>query len=464
LKVVLVNPPTTAPLETVATLGLKAPPLGLAYVAAAVRKDGHDVSIIDSPALDVSHHKLGEILQKEHPDVIGVTSTTPTIYDAMKAVTIAKDVCPDSITLMGGCHITSLPEETLAECRSLDVGVIGEGEATIVDLLRAIETKRPLSEVDGIVYRNGEKVVKTRPRRLIENLDEIPFPARDLLPLDRYTVLGERHRLGNILTSRGCPFRCIFCSSSQFYGRRFRARSPKNVVDEIEELISKYKIKSFEIVDDTFTVDKKRAVEIAEEIIRRGLEIWWACGSRVDLVSRELLQIMKKAGCGLIYYGIESGSEKVLNILKKGITLEQAKSAIRWAKEVGMEVVGSFIIGVPGETREDVMETIKFAKDSGIDFAQFTAMTPYPGTEIYEIAKREGLLTTSDWSRYTTISPVMRTKELTAEEISNLVGLAYRKFYLSFSFIYKQLTKKRLKWIWPVLRNNLGLIMPAKKK
>ncbi|MCX8181866.1 MAG: B12-binding domain-containing radical SAM protein [Candidatus Methanomethyliaceae archaeon] len=464
MKVVLVNPPTTASLETVATLGLKAPPLGLAYIAAAIKKEGYDVSIIDSVALDISHHKLGEILQREHPDVIGVTSTTPTIYDAMKSVTIAKNVCPDSITIMGGCHITFLPEETMGECTSLDIGVIGEGEATVVDLLNAFEAKKPLSEVDGIVYRKDAKLVRTRPRRLIENLDDIPFPARDLLPLDRYTVLGERHRLGNILTSRGCPFRCIFCSSSQFYGKRFRARSPKNVVDEIEELINKYKIKTFEIIDDNFTVDKKRAMEITEEIIRRGLKIWWTCGSRVDLISRELLESMKKAGCALIYYGIESGSERVLSILRKGITLEQAKSAIRLAKEVGMEVVGSFIIGVPGETKEDVMKTIKFAKESGIDFAQFTAMTPYPGTEVYEIAKREGLLRTNDWSHYTTINPVMRTKELTVEEISYLVGLAYRRFYLSLSFIYKQLAKKRLKWIWPVIKNNLGLIMPTMGK
>lgn len=464
MKVVLVNPPTTASLETIATLGLKAPPLGLAYVAAAVRKEGYDVSIIDSTALDISHHKLGEILQREDPDVIGVTSTTPTIYDAMKTVTIAKEVCPDSITVMGGCHITSLPEETMAECGSLDIGVIGEGEATIVDLLKAYEAKKPFSEVDGIVYRKEDRIIRTRPRRLIENLDEIPFPARDLLPLDRYTVLGERHRLGNILTSRGCPFRCIFCSSSQFYGRRFRARSPKNVVDEIEELIGKYKISSFEIVDDTFTVDRKRAMAIAEEIIRRGLKIWWACGSRVDLVTKELLQLLKRAGCGLIYYGIESGSERILGFLKKGITLEQAKCAIRWAKEVGMEVVGSFIIGTPGETKEDVMKTIKFAKESGIDFAQFTAMTPYPGTEVFEVAKKEGLLTTNDWSRYTTISPVMRTKELTVEEITQLVGLAYRKFYLSLSFISKQLVKRRFKWIWPVLKNNLGLIIPSRKR
>ncbi len=464
VKVVLVNPPTTASLETVSALGLKAPPLGLAYVAASIEKEGYDVSIIDSPALDISHQHLGELLQKECPDVIGVTSTTPIIRDAMKTVTIAKRYCPNSITIMGGYHITFLPEATMAECSELDMGVIGEGEATIVDLLRTLETRKSLSDVDGIIYREDNKIIRTRPRKLIENLDEISFPARHLLPLDRYTVLGERHRLGNVLTSRGCPFRCIFCSSSEFYGRRFRARSPKNVVNEIEELVQRYKIRSIEIVDDTFTADKRRAMEIAEEIIRRGLDIWWTCGSRVDLITKELLQIFKKAGCGLIYYGIESGSEKVLKLLKKGITLEQAKSAIRWAKEVGMEVMGSFIIGTPGETKEDVMKTIKFAKESGIDFAQFTTMTPYPGTEVYEIAKKEGLLVNNDWSCYTTIVPVMRTKELTADEISSLVTLAYKKFYLSASFMFKQLIKGRIKWLMPVIKNNLGLIMPTRKK
>jgi len=463
LKITLVNPPTTAPLETVSTLGLKAPPLGLAYVAASLEKEGFDVSIIDSAVLDISHQRLGEILQEEGPDVIGVTSTTPTIHDAMKAVSVAKKSCPDSITMMGGCHITFLPEETMAECPDLDVGVIGESEVTAGDLMRAIEGKKPLSEVDGIVYRKDHSIIRNRPRKLIENLDEIPFPARHLLPLDRYTVLGERQRIGNILTSRGCPFNCIFCSSSQFYGRRFRGRSPKNVVDEVEEVVNKYNIRSIEIVDDTFTVDRERAKGIAEEIIRRGLDIWWACGSRVDLITKELLEVFKRAGCGAIYYGIESGSERVLNILRKGITLEQAKSAIRWAKEVGMEVVGSFIIGTPGETKEDVMKTIKFAKESGIDFAQFTAMTPYLGTEVYEIARREGLLTTDDWSRFTTVKSVMRTKELTVEDISSLIALAYKKFYLRGSFVFRQLIKGRFKWIIPVIKSNLSLILPTKK-
>ncbi|RZN57022.1 MAG: radical SAM protein [Candidatus Methanomethylicota archaeon] len=458
MKITLIHPPSSMDIETISVLGLRAPPLGLAYIAAVLEKEGYDVDIIDATALGLSFKELGNELKKRNPDVIGVTSITPTIYDAMKTIDIAKEYCPNAITVMGGCHITALPEETLLECPNLDIGVIGEGEATIIDLLKAIENKKDLSEVDGIIYRKDGKIKRNKPRKLIENLNEIPFPARHLLPLDRYTVLGERVKLGNILTSRGCPFNCIFCSSSQFYGRKFRARSPKNVVDEIEEVVNKYKIKSIEIVDDNFTVDKKRAWEIAKEIIDRKLDIWWACGSRVDLITKELLQIFKKAGCGVIYYGIESGSERILKILKKGISLEQAKRAIKWAKEVGMEVVGSFIIGTPGETKEDVMKTIRFAIDSGLDFAQFTTMTPYPGTEIYEIAKRENLLVTKDWSKFTTIKPIMRTKELSIEEISSLISFAYRKFYLRASFIFRQIIKGRFKWLLPVVKSGLKLL------
>jgi radical SAM superfamily enzyme YgiQ (UPF0313 family) len=464
LKVALVNPPTTATLETISKLGLKAPPLGLAYIAATLEREGVDVTIIDATVSDMSHQGLGEVLQKTHPDVIGVTSTTPTIYDAMKTVMIAKENCPDSVTVMGGCHITFTPVETMAGCPHLDVGVIGEGEATMPDLLKAVEGKKPLSEVDGIVYRRGEEIIRNRPRRLIENLDEIPFPARHLLPLSRYTVLGERTPLGNIITSRGCPFQCIFCSSSQFYGRRFRARSPENVVDEMEELVTRYGIRSIEIVDDTFTADKKRAERIAEEIIHRGLDIYWTCGSRADLITRDLLHLFKKAGCVLFYLGVESGSERVLKALKKGITLEQVRTAIKWAKEAGVEILGSFIIGTPGETKEDVMKTIEFARASGIDFAQFTAMTPYPGTEIYEMARRDGLLITDDWSRFTTMKPVIRTKELSAEDIRVSVSLAYRRFYLRGSFILRQLLRGRLKWILLVVRNNLGAIRPSEPR
>ncbi|MDD1766338.1 MAG: B12-binding domain-containing radical SAM protein, partial [Candidatus Methanomethyliaceae archaeon] len=284
MKVTLVNPPTTSTLETITKLGLKVPPLGLAYIAATLEREGVNVTILDAVVADISHKELGEVLQRTHPDVIGVTSTTPTIYDAIKTVMIAKENCPDSVTVMGGSHITFTPLETMLACPDLDVGVIGEGEATALDLIKSVEGRKPLSEVDGIVYRKDGNIFRNKPRRLIENLDELPFPARHLLPLKKYTVLGERTLLGNIMTSRGCPYQCIFCSSSKFYGRRFRARSPNNVVDEMEELVTKYGIQSIEIVDDTFTVDKNRAARIADEIIQRGLRIYWTCGSRADLI------------------------------------------------------------------------------------------------------------------------------------------------------------------------------------
>jgi radical SAM superfamily enzyme YgiQ (UPF0313 family) len=193
----LVNPPTTSTLERVTKLGLKVPPLGLAYIASTLEKEGVDVTILDATVSDMSHQELGAVLQKIHPDVIGVTSTTPTIYDAIKTVIIAKEYCPDSITLMGGSHITFIPNETMLACPNLDVGVIREGELTARDLIMAIEEGKPLSEVDGIIYRKGGKIFINKPRRLIENLDELPFPARHLFPLKKYTVLGERTLLGN---------------------------------------------------------------------------------------------------------------------------------------------------------------------------------------------------------------------------------------------------------------------------
>ncbi|HDI46267.1 MAG TPA: radical SAM protein, partial [Candidatus Methanomethylia archaeon] len=313
-----------------------------------------------------------------------------------------------------------------------------------------------LKEIKGIAFRDEGKVIVTPPRPLIQNLDEIPFPARHLLPMDKYTVLGQQTVIGHVMSSRGCPFRCIFCSSSRIFGRVWRGRSPKNVVDEIEELCDKWKAKHIEFADDTFTLNMKRAEEISKEIIRRGLDIFWACGARVDTLRRELVQWMKKAGCHVIYIGVESGSQRILNLLKKGIRLEQVIKAVKWLKEAGMEITASYVIGTPGETKEEVERTIKFAVKLDTDFAQFTAMTPYPGTEVYEYAKREGLLLTNDWSKFTTIKPVMRTKELSAEEIEKLVSRAYRKFYLRPKFLWRQLKKGRLPLIFLVLKNYLS--------
>lgn len=454
MKVVLVNPPVRQSFEIQSALGLNAPPLGLAYIGAVLERDGYDVTIIDAPISCESQEGVIKKLQSIKPYVIGVTSMTPNIGDAVSLITKIKQKMPDSVTVLGGCHITFMPEETMTTCPAIDVGVIGEGEVTMLELVRSIESGRPLDAVDGAVIRVGGKIRRTRPRRLIEDLDTLPFPARHLLPMEKYTALGERTPIGNVITSRGCPFRCIFCASSRLYGNTFRARSAENVLEEVSELVDKYRINFIEFVDDTFTINKKRSFRLAD--LLRKLDVFWAFGSRVDTVSEELLRAFRRAGALMFYMGIESASERVLRFLKKGITLEQIRSAISSAKKAGLEITGSFIIGTPGERKEEAIETIKFAISSGIDYAQFTAMTPYPGTEVYEFAKMNRLLETEDWSKYTTIKPVMRTFEMTAEEIRSLISMAYRKFYLRPKFLVMQVAKKRILVLKPILRRYLA--------
>ncbi len=459
LRVALVNPPTTANFETQNALGLKSPPLGLAYLASVLEKAGYNVSIIDAVALGLSHKQTASKLKTMKPNVIGITSITPTISDAMRSVMVLKEAVPDAVTVMGGCHITALPIDTMKSCPTLDYGVIGEGEITFLELVKAVESGSETGGIEGTVCRQScsgkadraSSIIVNRRRALISNLDSVPFPARHLLPIDRYTLLGKRTPMGSIMTSRGCPYNCIFCSSSTFYGRVYRSRSPKNVVDEVEELINKYGLKFVEFIDDTMTLNKNRAKAIAIELLKRKLDITWGFGSRADLVDEEMLALFKRAGCIMFYMGIESGSERILRALKKGISLGQVKAAIACAKRAGLEVAGTFVMGTPWESRGDILNTIKFAKTCGIDYAQFTVMTPYPGTEVYEIAQKEGLLEELDWRKYTTIQPVMKTRYLEREDLARLMDEAYKSFYLRGKFMLHMVQKRHLKLAKPVI-------------
>jgi anaerobic magnesium-protoporphyrin IX monomethyl ester cyclase len=430
MTITLINPP--APLiESYYAVGITAPPLGIAYLAAALEGEEHAVKIVDAQALGLSVSQIKREIEKSQPELVGVTSTTPTIYEALAVIKAAKEACPNAFTVLGGPHASFLPFETLRECGHLDAVCIGEGEETILDLVRAIRRKEGLSNVKGIAYRSGDSTARTQPRPLISDLDSLPFPARHLLPMEKYKVLDEKRTIGHLMTSRGCPFNCTFCSSSLLFGKRLRCRSPENVVDEIEQVISEYNIETIEFADDEFTLNRRRTEDICGEMKRRGVDITWACSSRVDTVSKALLQKMKEAGCYLIFYGVESSSQRILNLIKKGVTVEQIVNAIKWTKEAGIKVLGSFMLGFPDETREEIKRTIKFAKKLQIDYAQFSLVTPYPGTELYNTSKSRGLLLTEDWSQYTAGKPSIATKYCSKEDLIKLFRRAYTSFYLS---------------------------------
>lgn len=442
LKVCLVSPPYSSAVKSV--VGVSSPPLGLAYLASVIR-DEYDVRIVDSNVLDYNLDDVRKELKNFYPDVVGITSSTPSIYEAYKVAEVAKSVRDDCAVVLGGPHATFLYEEVLTECKSIDVVVRGEGEETFQELINAMDRGICLGYVRGIAYRKGEKIVATKPRPLIGDLDKIPFPSLDLLPIEKYALQGISYM--PITTSRGCPFKCSFCASSRIFGGCWRGRSPKNVVEEIRLIHDEFKIKNIEFVDDTFTLNGRRAEKICNEILREGLDISWGASSRVDTINKELAEKMRKAGCWIVYLGVESASQKILNAIGKKITISQIVRAVKTLKEAGIQILGSFILGFPEETIETAEQTIAFAKKLDLDYAQFSILTPYPGTPIYEYARENNMLLTRDWSKFNATEPVMKLKNLTIKQLQSLFEKAYLTFYLRPKMLWRWIKQKQFRII-----------------
>ena len=322
------------------------PPLGLAYIAAVLRQNNIEVKILDAAALNLENSQISRYAEKFKPDVIGITASTNTIVVAYEIADAVKK--PEIKVVAGGPHTSILPEQTLQECKSIDIAVKGEGEYVILEIAQG----RELSEIDGITYRKDNEIIRNKDRELIENLDELPFPARDLLPLDEYESVGiRRYPFATMITSRGCPYSCNFCVNYTVLGKRFRYRSVENIMREIDELVNKYHVKEIDIIDDNFTVIPERAEQICDELIKRRYDLIWKLGNgiRADRVNERLLMKMKKSGCYLVAFGIESGNEEILKKINKGESLQQIVQAIRWAKRYGMETEGFFILGNLGD-------------------------------------------------------------------------------------------------------------------
>lgn len=417
-------------------------PLSIGYLAAVLEKEGYSVDVIDCQLLQLTKQQLKKELNKLQPDIVGVTSTTLTYNPACEVVKTAKETCPDSLTLMGGPHVTVLDEQTLNENPDVDIVVRGEGEQTlleIADLVSKFDFKG-LDKVAGITFRKNNKIVQTENRPFIQDLDELPYPAFHHFEVSNYRIFGKIYL--PIISTRGCPFQCTFCSAFRMCGKRIRARSPKNFVDELEWLNDTYNPDAVIFYDDVFTLDKKRAFEICDEIKKRKMDLEWDCRTRVDLVNKEILTKIRDTNCQRVFYGIESGSQTILNAMKKGTTVEQGEKAIKWAKEVGLFVDTSVIFGYPGETPEMVKETIDFIKRTKPDAVYPFVANPYPGTQIRKEMERRGWKMSSNWSLYDTMKLVSENPLLSDEEIQKAKRQLYNSFY-TISYVLHHFVKGR---------------------
>jgi len=441
-KILLINPPQSAKYPQ--------PPLGLAMIAAVLEESGYQIKILDLQALRFSEKVLPEMISQEKPDVVGITAFTPTINAAVRVAKKVKESDDNIMVVLGGPHGTVLPEETLRASSEIDIVVCGEGEQTMLELVRVLEgaSQNGLKEISGITYRESSNVRSNPSGPLILDLDTLPFPAFHLLPLGKYRLhppFGRQSPVMPIITSRGCPYRCVFCSKSVF-GKKYRSNSPGYVIDEIQLLTEKFGVKEIKFYDDVFTLDRKRVVSICTQLKEEGFDIPWTCETRVNLIDEKLLKIMKDSGCYMIEYGVESGNQEILSNLKKDITLEQVTEAFELTKEAGIETVAYFMIGSPGETLDTVKDTIEFAKKLDPDFVQFSITTPYPGTEFYEWMAKEGYLTI-EWDKYvyadlkSADNPAFETKTLGREELKEWNKKAYASFYLRWGYLWKRMKK-----------------------
>ncbi len=433
VKATLVNPP---PLKGVYRHQLYLP-IGLAYLASVLEEGECDLTVIDCPALDMTQEDLKQKLESIQPDLIGITSMTPTIQSALQSAQIAKEACPEAMTVLGGPHVTFMDESVLKE-EAVDVIVRGEGEQTLLELAKNVSDPKTLKDVEGITFRKDGQIVRTPNRKVMENLDDLPRPAYKFFPLEKYRLFGRK--ILPIITARGCPSQCSFCTSALMFGKGFRARSPKNIADELEWLRDEHGAEAFTFYDDTFTLDRRRAIGICDEIVSRKIGLPWDCQTRVSTVSRDILLKMRDANCQQVFFGVESGCQTILDAVKKGTTVAQNEKAIKLAKDVGLFVAVSVMIGYPGETHAMLKETIDLVKKAEPDDVYICVATPYPGTELRRLVEKNGWKMSDDWGRYDTTTPVFANPNLSEDDVIKLRTSFYNSFY-SPKYVLRHLFK-----------------------
>jgi radical SAM superfamily enzyme YgiQ (UPF0313 family) len=436
MKITLVNPPYPPSVHSHPPFI----PLGLAYLGAVAEQAGHEVTVIDCQAEHLNYTAFKTRISSVPSDVVGVTATTLLYKSAMQLIDIAREVHPDSVTMLGGSHGTFWDENALNEYPSLNIVVRREGETTFIELLEKLQHNENLTNVLGITYRQKDGTIRRNDDRpLIQDLDALPFPAHHLMPLENLKRMGKI--LFPLMTSRGCVFWCDFCSTVRMFGRGYRWRSAKNVVDEMQLVHDTYGVDQVTFYDDAFSVDRNRVLKICEELHARKLDMIWDCGTRVDMVDREMLKTMKDAGCIAVWMGVESGSEAILGAMNKKIKLDQTRAAWKTAHDVGLMTIANVVLGFPGETEKTAKETINFVKQLNPDDVGFYVATPYPGTPMYDQVIKNGWLRVTDFDKFDTAGPTFETPWLTMEKLAELRYKAYQQFYLRPGYVLKMMRR-----------------------
>ncbi len=425
MKILLIRPPSDT--------HLLSPPLGILYLAAALRGE-NDVRVIDCILEGNNFEKFKKVLLEEKFDILGISAFSFQLRAAYKAAEISKKINPKCKVVMGGIHASTCPKEVINN-KHIDFVFVGEGERSFPEFISKLEKKKSFEKVNGICYVKNKKI-KINPKDIINDLDSLPMPAWDLLPPNRYPEFGGqlKYPVAPVLTSRGCPFQCTFCSSHIISGRKWRPRSPEKVVKEVIYLKNNFGIREINFMDDNFTFDRERTRKICGLLIKDKANLVWECpnGVRADRVDKELLKLMKKAGCYSLNFGIESGSKRIHKLMKKGLNFKKLKKTIDSSRRLGILTTGTFILGYPTETKEDIEKTIKIAKSLNLDRASFFTFQPLPGSEIFNWMMKNKKINKDKikWDNYSYSQVSWSPESLSKKELKNLQRKAILSFYL----------------------------------
>ncbi len=445
MKILLINPPFPKQMSygffSFASPNLVS--LGLCSLAAYIQKEDKDmkVKVIDCVFQNISFENLIREINEFKADIIGISSTTCAYNISKKLVSCIRENNSKVIIVLGGPHISALPFDTFKECENLDFGVVGEGEISFGEIIKWMKGGKKKDEIEGVIFKEGGKIRLSKQRSVIENLDTLPFPSLDFLNLakSKHTPIRSKGTSLHLVTSRGCPFRCNHCEQAVF-GSVYRSKSVDYIIREIKVLKEQCSIRSIAFEDDSFVINMKKMRDFCYGLIKEKIDVEWSCSIRNELIDKDVLPIMRKAGCNYLYFGIESGSQRMLKILNKDTPLEKIEHNVKLTKKEGLKAHGSFVIGLPTENRESIKQTVDFAIKLKLDSVTFNLFTPFPKTALREMAFKHGKVS-KNWDFYSDhpTYPSFIPEGFNASEMLNIQKDAYRKFYLRSGYILSHL-------------------------